>query len=107
MSQPEEWAAPAPQRRRFGACSIVAAVIGLVVAILLGSLFFYIYGTPFDGWTRADERNVREGCEDGGLAPSFCDCIIERFKARNIAFEDVTRQSLAGASILCGANQQL
>lgn len=101
----DEAAEQQPQpKRRLGACSIVAVVIGLVVAILFGSLLFYIYGTPFDGWTRADERNVREGCEQTGTPESFCDCIIERFKARDIAFEEVTRQSLTGASILCGAS---
>lgn len=104
----DEAAEQQPQpKRRLGACSIVAVVIGLVVAILFGSLLFYIYGTPFDGWTRADEKHVRTGCEDSGASASLCQCIIDRLKARDIGYEDVTRKSLAGAGILCGINEQL
>lgn len=78
--------------------------MGVAVVALVGSLIWWVYGTPFDGWTRADERHVKEVCiERGGGTEKFCNCFVEELQQEGVAFEDVDSQNGRKAGFVCGA----
>lgn len=96
----EEQEAP---RRRFGCCGSITLIAGLAVVALVGSLVWWIYGTPFDGWTRGDEDQVRTVCmERGGGTERFCDCFVNELQQEGVAFEDLNSENGRRAGAVCG-----
>ena len=65
---------------------------------------WWIYGTPFDGWTRADERHVHTVCtERAGGTERFCTCLIDELQQEGVAFEEVNSENGRRAGFVCGA----
>lgn len=68
---------------------------GLAVSALVGALvIWYIFGTPGDGWTRADEAAHMERCtsEDGFyLTESSCQCLQDYWQAQGVTYEELQK----------------
>lgn len=70
---------------------------------IAGSLIFWIVGTPFDGWSRSDERHVRTVCTERGGTERFCDCIINELQQEGVGYEEINPENGRQAGFVCGA----
>lgn len=91
---------PAARPRRRRGCLVAAGVL----VLLFGAGFYWIFGEPFDGWSRLDEIRVQRRCEATGAADSLCRCLIAHVKDDGLTPDEVGRGDLFRASIACGAS---
>lgn len=102
MSDPAATPEGARPRRRHG-CAIAAAVVtGLSCGVL-----YWIFGVPFDGWSRFNERKYVRECVAFGATERFCECFIFQLKEAGLSPDEIDSDDGTRAGFLCGVQGEL
>jgi hypothetical protein len=92
---------PRPRPRR-GCAVAVAVATGLFCGLL-----YWIFGVPFDGWSRFNERKYERECVAAGGTERFCECFIFQLKEAGLSPDEIDRQDGSRAGFLCGVQGEL